>query len=743
MDMPQNPLHHVCPEGYYASKEVCSVDKDLTHSQSLVSDSASQPPTANRKLRIIYALCSSVFLYLLLVPVLVAPTLADYVETWPISYEYSGAIYWPSSQSVGDVLITLDASITVSAAVTMTSPTNQSQVVNIPDMDAHGFSSIFAMDEIGEYETKETYTLTIEVEVLGTTQNFTHTDTRKRFNSTPSLILFQMNDMHINNYSSQVSPPDTVKIDNITPPLSRPGDTISMDVIALRDIVPFECIIDSVSLAADWHKTSSLTLIEDNEPPTITHSCIAEPIQPGSPIEAEVTDNLKVDSVFLYFKDASSSGFQQIEMTLTDQPDTYVGYIPLNASDGWAYYYFGAEDVAGNSYLRAKNAAGSEPPPPNSYYDVLVASIMLGDVNDDAVVDDDDATMVLESAVGLAGLTDQQQLLGDVSGDDTASSFDAGLIMQYVEGLRDSFPVVGGALPSSGAVGVSVSDTIGPPGASITVPINISNSTGEPEIIGIDVTLTYDSDVLTAIGAVTGGTIASGWNMAYSICNGQIIIGMANHTKLTGEGAFVNVDFSVSEAAVNGQGSLLMLPNVSFNEGSVSADKTNGLFEVADQIELVFYPGWNFFSTCFDIKDDQLLSVLAPIEGLWRAVWSYDASLGWKRHVYGGPDSVNDLHYIVPGKGYLIYMDMDSNTALTIAGNRITDKTISLQQGWNLIGSKSSMPQSVEDVSFSVDYTSISTYDRGSWLRCTVGALSFLNNLDQLKPGKGYWVYVK
>jgi len=699
------------------------VSKDLAHFRFLIFDFRFQSKIKNRKSKIFLALYCVLFLCSLLAAALAAPVLADHDATWGVSYQYSEAINWPISRPKGSVLITLEVAVTASGKVEVKNlATNETQIANILNIGAHGFSNTFAMDQVGQYRIKETYTLTIEVEALGTAQSFTHTDTWDYFNSTASMVLFQMNNMYVGNYSSQIVPSGTVKIDNITPSSCKPGGIVSMDIVALRKISAGECIINSISLSADWHKTSSLTPIVDDERPTIIHSRIEGAVQAGSPITAVVTDNLKVDSVFLRFKEYLGSSFQQIEMTLADEPpDTYVGYIPLNAAEGWGKYQFRAKDVAGNETIY--------PPIP---YPIQVLAITLGDVNDDGSVTDDDATLVLRCAVGLTSFTSEQRTLGDVSGDDTISSFDAALIMQYARGLIGTFPVAsGGQAPSGITVGVIVSNALGAPRGDVTVPIDVNNNT-EPEIIGIDMTLTYDPEILTAINITT----VSGWKSAYSISNGRIIIGMASHRELTGEGAFVSVNFSVSENASGGQGSLLALFNVSLNEGGVSADRANGFFKVIDQMELDLYPGWNFVSVYFDTENYDLLSVLGPIIPDCRSVWTYDAN-GWKRYVPGSPH--NDLSTIVHGKGYLI--DMERPARLVITGKQITDTNISLRQGWNMIGPKSLEPKSPGDVLFG--YSSIWTYDRGSWLKRIVGSLSFLSDFNQLEPGKGYWVYVK
>ena len=156
--------------------------------------------------------------------------------------------------------------------------------------------------------------------------------------------------------------------------------------------------------------------------------------------------------------------------------------------------------------------------------------------------------------------------------------------------------------------------------------------------------------------------------------------------------------------------------------------------------ELNLYPGWNLISTYLDIANTDILLVLAPIEGLYRSVWAYDSG-SWSRYIPGSP--LNNLSAIEPGKGY--WINMTDETVLEIPGAQIADTAVPLHQGWNLIGYNSSTKEYPEDVLPPIVYTSIWTYDSttGIWLKYAVGALSFLNNLIQLEPGKGYWIYVE
>jgi hypothetical protein len=163
--------------------------------------------------------------------------------------------------------------------------------------------------------------------------------------------------------------------------------------------------------------------------------------------------------------------------------------------------------------------------------------------------------------------------------------------------------------------------------------------------------------------------------------------------------------------------------------------------------ELSLYPGWNLFSIYPDVANTDLLSVLAPIEGLYEVVCSYDTSSGgWKQYIaHESAESISDLNTLEPRKGYWINMSVSEKVMFTITGEEIPDRTVQLSTGWNLIGYTSTESTSLENIPFSRDYTSIWTYDSegGIWLIHVAGNHGSANNLTQLVPGRGYWIYVE
>jgi len=163
-----------------------------------------------------------------------------------------------------------------------------------------------------------------------------------------------------------------------------------------------------------------------------------------------------------------------------------------------------------------------------------------------------------------------------------------------------------------------------------------------------------------------------------------------------------------------------------------------------EQITISLYRGSNLISIPITPKSTDLSTALLSIKGLYASVYAYVASTAsWTRHIPGATD--NTLSTIGAGKAYCI--DMLENADLIITGNKLTDTTIQLVKGLNLVGYNSGRQQSLQEAlsTISGKYNYIHTYDNGTkkWSKDVPGSLSFLSNLTQLKPYTGFWIDAK
>ncbi|MFC1699979.1 cohesin domain-containing protein, partial [Candidatus Omnitrophota bacterium] len=129
------------------------------------------------------------------------------------------------------------------------------------------------------------------------------------------------------------------------------------------------------------------------------------------------------------------------------------------------------------------------------------------------------------------------------------------------------------------ALTVDVADASGRPGnTGIPVRIRVSDI-GTADIIGIDLRLNYDRNLLNAT-EVRAGSLVSGWTMQTNLGTaGQVRIALYGTTALGGSGDIVEVRFDVPASAGGGNTSALTLAQADFNE--VRADRiNNGEFDV-------------------------------------------------------------------------------------------------------------------------------------------------------------------
>ena len=77
----------------------------------------------------------------------------------------------------------------------------------------------------------------------------------------------------------------------------------------------------------------------------------------------------------------------------------------------------------------------------------------------------------------------------------------------------------------------------------------------------------------------------------------------------------------------------------------------------------------------------------------------------------------------------------------------LPETSITLEPGWNMVGCNSQSAKSVVESMISIKgkYNSVWTYDAhvGQWLRYMPNGQSFLNDLEFMQPGRGYWIDAK
>jgi len=172
-------------------------------------------------------------------------------------------------------------------------------------------------------------------------------------------------------------------------------------------------------------------------------------------------------------------------------------------------------------------------------------------------------------------------------------------------------------------------------------------------------------------------------------------------------------------------------------------------FPVADlgkdfqTFQIALAAGWNLISLPTQLPSDNPAIVLDSVIADCESIWTYDRE--WQGYF---PDDVmmefSDLQTLEQGKGYWINMQ----TAKTLVLNKgiAASENIVLKTGWNLVGYNSLQSRKVSDALASIagKCKTVQTFDAGSgkWQRYFFQGPVFLNNLQELKPGQGYFIEV-
>ncbi len=181
-------------------------------------------------------------------------------------------------------------------------------------------------------------------------------------------------------------------------------------------------------------------------------------------------------------------------------------------------------------------------------------------------------------------------MAADVSGNGVVTAYDAELILQYVAGYINHFPVeAAGAgeiatwTPPNVTLFIPEGLTAVPLAKGVEVPVMISDVTGSG-IVALQFDVAYDTNVLTIAGVTLDGAITAGdWIVEFNPnldSQGLVKVAMVANVdeelkELTGSGVIAKILFDVDSDPPN-DCSGLNLENVLLNEGGFDITIGNG-----------------------------------------------------------------------------------------------------------------------------------------------------------------------
>lgn len=199
------------------------------------------------------------------------------------------------------------------------------------------------------------------------------------------------------------------------------------------------------------------------------------------------------------------------------------------------------------------------------------------------------------------------------------------------------------------------------------------------------------------------------------------------------------------------QGSLSLSPNYTIYY--IPANFT--IIAVEQMINLEV--GWNLVSFNLQPVSSTIEDVLSSITGNYNLVYAWDASGihsasgNWMK--FDPSTSIgNTLDTLDPTMGFWINMTVADK--LIVTGSFQTNTTINLLDnvgGWNLVGFPSAssvgMPQALEEngvprSAYSLVYAYYAADIGDKWKMFDTDSPDFANDLENMDPGLGYWIYV-
>ena len=150
---------------------------------------------------------------------------------------------------------------------------------------------------------------------------------------------------------------------------------------------------------------------------------------------------------------------------------------------------------------------------------------------------------------------------------------------------------------------------------------------------------------------------------------------------------------------------------------------------------------WNLISIPLTLSNNSFSSALSSIEGKYNTLFAYD-SIGnsWDSYYTDEPEFLNSIYSISPEKGY--WVNLLEDATLTFSGRLITQLIYNLKNDWNLISYPSLTEQPVTTALADVNetYTTMFAFINGTWISYSPEKPSFMNSLEIMKPGYGYWI---
>ncbi len=157
--------------------------------------------------------------------------------------------------------------------------------------------------------------------------------------------------------------------------------------------------------------------------------------------------------------------------------------------------------------------------------------------------------------------------------------------------------------------------------------------------------------------------------------------------------------------------------------------------------------GWNLISLPVEPESYDVADVFASVDGSYDLVYVFDAVQGtWLTYDVNVPPQGNTLTTLDATMG--LWVHATQAATLSVLGVEQAVVEVPLHTGWNLVSYPLLQGQPIADALAPIagKYTSVRAYDSTDpsdpWKHYLPGAPSFVSDLTQMTPERGYWIEV-
>ena len=194
----------------------------------------------------------------------------------------------------------------------------------------------------------------------------------------------------------------------------------------------------------------------------------------------------------------------------------------------------------------------------------------FGDVSGNGTITSFDAGLILRDQAEIIQLSPFQYRIGNVSGDTVVTAFDASLILQYVVGLIDTFPGGLGKRMKQEAVLSAFAFRIVP--SQINGEYDLFVSVNKPSnVYGITMNLGFDSS-LVAPKSLVQTSLTDSMMVSTFVNKGKANLALAGVRPLNTAGDIARLSFTLKESNVSGDVVLFTMKKFFLNETDFTND---------------------------------------------------------------------------------------------------------------------------------------------------------------------------